>query len=290
MRYSASSKTVGLYVVIVSLALAYLFRALAAATMPPALQELQPRLAAVIKGSQPTAILKWDAEAEELVGQYQTQPFQVHRIDKSGQVSTRADTEWGPNYQGFLMRLRVDKTPYAGQSADPFRVWHRIYWDEYINEYPLSGAQGSVLRLELAYGSRADSKLLEQIKSAVASYATGGAPAPASATITRLETVAAVTAIEHTVEITCGLHGTGPYGPVQVGEGIVVGDVVRTGRRSKADIKFFDGSLLRLGENTAAKINAPDKIQILSGQGMLVNLHKGTRTIITSAGVAAVRG
>lgn len=270
MRHSALNRALGLGSIIISLGLLRSEMALAAA-IPPALQDLQPRLAAIVKRSQPNATLKWDEEEEELVGQYQTQPFQVHRTAKSGQISTHAYTEWGPNYQGFLMRLRVDKTPYAGQSADPFGVRHRTYWDEYINEYPLRAGGGSVLRLELTYGSRVDSKLVEQIKDTIAHY---------------VATVARVAAIEHIVEVK---NGASDYHAATPGATLTVGDFVRTGRRSKADIKFADGSLLRLGQLAEAKVSAFDKIQILSGQALFLTLHPGM-TIITKDGVAAVKG
>jgi hypothetical protein len=136
---------------------------------PQALVELEPILLKVMQQAQPQATLAYTEG--ELVGQYQTQKFMVHTIYKTGAISEQSREELGPNFQGFLLKLTVQKAAYQGAADWPYGVWHRIYWDTYINEYQLPDKTG-YLRLELSYGARSDTKLLSDVRRAIANYAT----------------------------------------------------------------------------------------------------------------------
>lgn len=90
----------------------------------------------------------------------------------TGELAAKPDTETGPNYQGFLLKVGAR----AGQYRDTSQLvvpqdLHGPYWTTYVNDVPIKGAN-RYLWVSLSYGVRTDPILLKQIKQLV--LAAGG--------------------------------------------------------------------------------------------------------------------
>ncbi|MBV9470642.1 MAG: FecR domain-containing protein [Abitibacteriaceae bacterium] len=73
-----------------------------------------------------------------------------------------------------------------------------------------------------------------------------------------------------------------------VGAPLNVDDRFRTGKRSKADLTFTDGSLLRLGQLSSVAIRSAKGVQISGGQVMAVMLKPGR--VLAGAATAEIKG
>lgn len=96
--------------------------------------------------------------------------------------------------------------------------------------------------------------------------------------------VARVAALQQRAEKRSG----GNWQQVGVGAGLGVGDALRTGKRSKADVKFGDGSLLRLGQLSSMEIRTTRTVNMLSGQLLYAALHPAR--VLAGAGEAEIKG
>ncbi len=103
--------------------------------------------------------------------------------------------------------------------------------------------------------------------------------APASAQLAR------VTATERVTEKRVG---TASWQKAARGEALGVGDGLRTGRRSKADLKFADGSLLRLGQLSTVELKSA-KGASLTGGRLLFSMLKPGRVLAGTA-AAEIKG
>ncbi len=72
------------------------------------------------------------------------------------------------------------------------------------------------------------------------------------------------------------------------GDTLSVGDGFRTGKRSKADIKFSDGSLLRLGQLSSVEMRGTRRTSLLRGQLLFSALHPGR--VLAGAAAASIKG
>jgi hypothetical protein len=134
---------------------------LLAMTGAPVLQasEWQLKLQSVIRSYDPNAVVAIENGA--YVYRHHTQTFKVHAIDKTGQISERAQDEEGPNVDGILLTIFLQEGSYQGAAEIPQEL-KKTYWTTFVNAYPAAG--GKHLLLNLSYGSRADKKLIEAIK------------------------------------------------------------------------------------------------------------------------------
>ena len=150
----------------------------------PALIAVAERLREVLKTAQPKATV--EIRGDEIIAEYQTQKFMVHRRDMIGAISAEAHQELGPNYQGFLLRLRLSVGALVNMQAFLPQELSEPYWKTYIARYNLRVVEAGIgsddyerhvrtryehLQMAFSYGSRSDQKLIEQIKETVASYA-----------------------------------------------------------------------------------------------------------------------
>lgn len=97
--------------------------------------------------------------------------------------------------------------------------------------------------------------------------------------------LARLTQIQQKVEVSAGKSA---FRALSAGAAINRGDVVRTGRRSKADIKFGDGSLVRLGQLSSLEVRGPRQVEVKGGQALISWLSPGK--IGTSYAAAEIKG
>lgn len=97
--------------------------------------------------------------------------------------------------------------------------------------------------------------------------------------------VARVTAIQRVVE---KASGTGSFRAAKAGTPLLVGDSVRTGRRSKADLNFSDGSLLRLGQLATVQMQGAKGARLTRGRALFSMLRPGR--VLAGAAAAEIKG
>lgn len=97
--------------------------------------------------------------------------------------------------------------------------------------------------------------------------------------------VARVSSVERTVE---KRGRSARWHAARAGTALNVGDRLRTGRRSKADVKFVDGSILRLGQMSSIEIQSGRRVRLTSGKMLFAHLKPGR--VLTSSGTAQVKG
>ena len=85
--------------------------------------------------------------------------------------------------------------------------------------------------------------------------------------------LAKLTKVQQKVEVSSGKGAS--FRAITQGASIGRGSVVRTGRRSKADVKFSDGSLVRLGQLSSIEVRGPRNVQVGSGQALISWLSPG---------------
>ncbi len=98
--------------------------------------------------------------------------------------------------------------------------------------------------------------------------------------------LAKLTKVQQKVEVSLGAGGA--FRAIAQGASVGRGSVVRTGRRSKADVKFSDGSLVRLGQLSSIEVRGPRNVQVGSGQALISWLSPGK--IGTSYAAAEIKG
>lgn len=96
--------------------------------------------------------------------------------------------------------------------------------------------------------------------------------------------VARVATVQRTVEKRSG----GAWSKIGAGAALGVGDSLRTGKRSKVDLKFADGSLLRLGALSSIDIQSAKGVRLTGGQVLFSALRPGR--VLAGSGTAEIRG
>lgn len=105
--------------------------------------------------------------------------------------------------------------------------------------------------------------------------------------------IATVGVIERTVE---KRTGAGAWADAKKGEKLSQGDGLRTGKRSKADALFRDGSLVRLGQLSSLDIQSGNaeatRVRLQDGRIILVKKpgSGGTARVLTGTGAAEIKG
>jgi len=100
------------------------------------------------------------------------------------------------------------------------------------------------------------------------------------------QVVACVASVQRLVQ---KRSGAGPFRRAAPGTALGVGDILRTGKRSKADLKFSDGSLLRLGQLSSIEIQSAREVRLIGGRVLFSALKPGL-VLRGSAGTAKIRG
>jgi hypothetical protein len=83
-------------------------------------------------------------------------------------------------------------------------------------------------------------------------------------------------------------NGANPWNKIGSGAALGVGDSVRTGKRSKVDLKFADGSLIRLGALSSIEIQSAKGVRLSNGELLFSALRPGR--ILAGTGTAEIRG
>ena len=96
---------------------------------------------------------------------------------------------------------------------------------------------------------------------------------------------ARVSKVQRTVEARVG---TGAFRKTREGAALRVGDTLRTGRRSKADVRFADGSLLRLGQLSTVELRSSKGVRLTGGQLLFSMLKPGR--VLAGTAAAEIKG
>ena len=108
--------------------------------------------------------------------------FTVHGRSKTGEISPRTYQVEGPNYRGYMLRVRLEKGKYLGQAAVPQTI-RGPYYPTFIDARNTKAKQGHHF-VSFSFGSRLDPKIKKAIHEMItrlgpSSFATrGGVPAP----------------------------------------------------------------------------------------------------------------
>lgn len=97
--------------------------------------------------------------------------------------------------------------------------------------------------------------------------------------------VASVAAIQRVTE---KRSGESAWKPANVGAPLKIDDAFRTGKRSKADIKFRDGSLVRLGQLSSIEFGSSKGVTLMGGQLLYVALKPGR--VLAGTAAAEIKG
>lgn len=81
---------------------------------------------------------------------------------------------------------------------------------------------------------------------------------------------------------------TGAFRRTREGAALRVGDALRTGRRSKADVRFADGSLLRLGQLSSVELRSSKGVRLTGGQLLFSMLKPGR--VLAGTAAAEIKG
>jgi hypothetical protein len=79
-----------------------------------------------------------------------------------------------------------------------------------------------------------------------------------------------------------------PWREVGAGASLGIGEGLRTGKRSKVDMKFADGSVLRLGQLSSIEIQSAKGARLIGGQVLFSQLRPGR--ILAGSAAAEIRG
>jgi hypothetical protein len=100
--------------------------------------EWQTKLQSVIRQFDTNAVVVIENGA--YVYRHNTQTFKIHTIHKTGEFSTQAHDEEGPNVDGIFLKVTLQDGPYQGSAEIPQDL-RGPYWTTFINDYPVSGGK-----------------------------------------------------------------------------------------------------------------------------------------------------
>jgi len=98
--------------------------------------------------------------------------------------------------------------------------------------------------------------------------------------------VARVATVQRVTEKRSGADGA--WGRAGAGTSLGINDRFRTGKRSKADVKFTDGSLLRLGQLSSIEVRSTKGVALLGGQLLFSALRPGR--VLAGTAAAEIKG
>ncbi|MDF2440493.1 MAG: hypothetical protein JWN98_1477 [Abditibacteriota bacterium] len=98
--------------------------------------------------------------------------------------------------------------------------------------------------------------------------------------------VARVAAVQRITEKRAGADAA--WASAGAGTSLGINDRFRTGKRSKADVKFTDGSLLRLGQLSSIEVRSTKGVALLGGQLLFSALRPGR--VLAGTAAAEIKG
>jgi len=138
----------------------------------PALLKAEKTLRAVLVDVDPAPLFEFSEHSESLVVKYRTRKFMVHSTTKTGKHSEEAIEVEGPSYQGFQLKIHLQKAGTINQAEVPQTI-RRPYWKTDL-DVTLIPATDKQLYWGLSYGTRVDKPLLKQVKEAINSLGKEG--------------------------------------------------------------------------------------------------------------------
>ena len=138
----------------------------------PILQRVEQTIKPVLDGLSPHPIVKYEQgeNGPTLIIQYQARKFLVYSHYMTGDWSTNAFEEIGPEAKGFVLTINVEKLGEPEQLVTP-QTLHEPYWETFLDMTPVAGTTNQVY-WALSCGARTDQVLQERIKQAVWNLAT----------------------------------------------------------------------------------------------------------------------
>jgi len=112
-----------------------------------------------------TLLYEYPKSYNALMVKYKARKFMVHGASKIGKYSEKAHEKEGPSYQGFILRLHLQKAGTVNQAKVPQTI-KGPYWRSDLN-ITLIDKSDKQFYWALSYGSRPDKKLLTAVKKAV---------------------------------------------------------------------------------------------------------------------------
>lgn len=97
-----------------------------------------------------------DGYPNTLVVNYRTRKFWVHGQSKIGKFSDMPYETTGPGFQGFQLKLSLQKAGEVNTAATP-QTLSQPYWKTFLDVRPLKGTDKQVF-CRLSYGNRVDQK------------------------------------------------------------------------------------------------------------------------------------
>jgi hypothetical protein len=133
----------------------------------PVLSLAEKAIKSAVAISDPNLMLTFEypKHSKSLVVKYKTRKFMIHSGSKIGKYSEKAHEEEGPSYQGFLLRLHIQKKGTVNQAIVPQTI-RQPYWRTDLN-VTIVDKSDRQLYWGLSYGSRTDEKLLAIVRKAV---------------------------------------------------------------------------------------------------------------------------
>lgn len=147
--------------------LSLLFLLLAAAVpcraSEPLPEPLVKRLTETIRAHCPEAVFK--TEDGMFVAQHGTMLFTLHRRLRTGEVNPATYQEEGPNFKGFLLKMRLEKGLYDGPALVPQEV-PGPYYPTFLN-CPVTPDGQHHFWINFSYGCQLDPKLKQAVLDAL---------------------------------------------------------------------------------------------------------------------------
>ena len=112
----------------------------------------------------PKAFVKtegFDHDKQVLESKIDTMTYDVHRINKAGEVSEKSYKEEGPKSRGFIISIYDCKGKYEGATAVP-QTLKSPYWNTFINVIYKKDGTGYYW-VTFSFGSRVNDKFKEEI-------------------------------------------------------------------------------------------------------------------------------
>ncbi len=142
-------------------------------------EESQPRLElqAVVRALQPTldklepaAKVEFEKSSPTVKVLFLPQNFKIHGRSKPGEIAAEAHDEIGPSYKGFVLAVHLESKGEVNQAVTSQTI-REPYWQTNLDGTPLRGSDKQIF-WALSYGSRADQKVLNELRKLLNGLAT----------------------------------------------------------------------------------------------------------------------
>lgn len=127
------------------------------------LRAIEARLDRLVHESYPGALVRIEDGA--VVARYHTRRFLVYAASKTGKFVDKPHEEVGPDYDGFMLTIRLHQGPAVAQAVSG-QEYREPYWTTHLETWEAQKDQ-RYLSLNFCYGSRVPSSLLGRIQAIV---------------------------------------------------------------------------------------------------------------------------